>query len=73
MFMPLWVEDILGIPAEDTAYLEQQLPLFLNDTIYGFKHPAIIARLEGEHVAKSFMSLILESVCFIHYLQLLRI
>jgi len=36
-FMPLWVEDILGIPTEDTAYLEQQLPLFLNDTLYGFK------------------------------------
>ena len=36
-FMPLWVEDILGIPAADTAYLEQQLPLFLNDTLYGFK------------------------------------
>ena len=36
-FMPIWVEDILGIPAEDTAFLEQQLPLFLNDTLYGFK------------------------------------
>ena len=37
VFMRLWVEDILGIPSADTAYLEQQLPLFLNDTIYGFK------------------------------------
>ena len=37
VFMPLWVEDILGIPAADTAYLEQQLPQFLNDTMYGFK------------------------------------
>ena len=37
VFMPLWVEEILGIPSEDTAYLEQQLPLFLNDTTYGFK------------------------------------
>ena len=36
-FMPLWVEDILGIPSADTLYLEQQLPLFLNDTMYGFK------------------------------------
>ena len=36
-FMPLWVGDILGIPAADTLYLEQQLPLFLNDTLYGFK------------------------------------
>lgn len=37
VFMPLWVEDILGIPSADTAYLAQQLPKFLNDTVYGFK------------------------------------
>ena len=37
VFMPLWVEDILGIPSADTAYLEQVLPQFLNDTTYGFK------------------------------------
>ncbi|MBQ7632395.1 MAG: hypothetical protein IJS82_06545 [Paludibacteraceae bacterium] len=36
-FMPLWVEDILGIPAADTTYLAQALPQFLNDTVYGFK------------------------------------
>lgn len=35
-FMPRFVEDILGIPSEDTAYLEEQLPKFLNDTTYGF-------------------------------------
>lgn len=37
VFMPLWVEDILGIPSLDTAILEQQLPKFLEDTLYGFK------------------------------------
>ena len=37
IFMPLWTEEILGIPTTDTAYLAQQLPLFLNDTVYGFK------------------------------------
>ena len=36
-FMPLWVEDILGIPSTDTAYFEKALPEFLNDTTYGFK------------------------------------
>lgn len=36
-FMPLWVEDILGIPSTDTAFLEEQLPKFLNDTLYGFQ------------------------------------
>ena len=37
VFMPLWVEDILGIPSADTAYLTEALPAFLNDTMYGFK------------------------------------
>ena len=37
VFMPLWVEDILGIPPTDTALLIQQLPQFLNDTLYGFQ------------------------------------
>ena len=37
VFMPLWVEDILGIPCADTAYLEKALPEFLNDTLYGFQ------------------------------------
>ena len=36
-FMPMWVEDILGIPAADTAYLVEALPKFLNDTVYGFQ------------------------------------
>ena len=36
-FMTFWVENIMGIPAEDTALLVQNLPLYLNDTIYGFK------------------------------------
>ena len=51
VFMPIWVEDILGIPTSDTAYLEQTLPRFLNDTIYGFKatnarEQAIFANIE---------------------------
>ena len=37
VFMPLWVEDILGIPSADTAYLAHALPQFLNDTLYGFQ------------------------------------
>lgn len=36
-FMPVWVENILGIPVEDTAYLSEALPKFLEDTTYGFK------------------------------------
>jgi len=35
-FMPYFVEDILGIPTTDTAYLCQVLPDFLEDTVYGF-------------------------------------
>lgn len=36
-FMPVWVEDVLGIPMEDTAYLCQVVPQFLHDTVYGFQ------------------------------------
>lgn len=36
-FMPVWVEQILGIPAEDTAFLAEQLPKFLTDTVYHFR------------------------------------
>lgn len=36
-FMAVWVEDVLGLPAADTAYLEEAIPEFLNDTLYGFK------------------------------------
>ena len=35
-FMPRFTEDILGIPSYDTAYLAEQLPKFLEDTLYGF-------------------------------------
>lgn len=35
-FMPLFTEDILGIPFSDTAYLNEALPQFLSDTVYGF-------------------------------------
>lgn len=37
VFMPLWVEDILGIPSSDTSVLAEQLPLFLQDRLYGFQ------------------------------------
>lgn len=36
-FTATYTEDVLGIPVEDTAYLCEALPAFLNDTLYGFK------------------------------------
>lgn len=36
-FMPVFVENILGLPSTDTAYLCQVLPQFLEDTVYGFR------------------------------------
>ncbi|MBR6507936.1 MAG: hypothetical protein IKT19_00250 [Paludibacteraceae bacterium] len=36
-FFPFFVENILGVPANDTDFLAKQLPLFLQDTLYGFK------------------------------------
>lgn len=35
-FMPVFAENILGIAPDDTLYLAEALPLFLNDTLYGF-------------------------------------
>ena len=36
-FMDIFVEDILGIAVADTDTLCRQLPLFLKDTLYGFR------------------------------------
>jgi len=36
-FMPVFTENILGIAADDTLYLSDALPQFLEDTLYGFK------------------------------------
>ena len=33
-FFPFFVENILGVPANDTAFLAEQLPRFLEDTLY---------------------------------------
>ena len=35
-FMQVYCEQILGIDAEDTAFLVEALPKYLSDTIYGF-------------------------------------
>lgn len=36
-FMPVFSEDIIGVPAEDICYLAGMLPGFLTDTLYGFQ------------------------------------
>jgi len=36
-FMPVFTENILGIASDDTLYLADALPQFLEDTLYGFK------------------------------------
>jgi len=43
-FMPIWVENIIGIPATDTDYLCKALPAFLNDTMYGFRETNMRAK-----------------------------
>lgn len=37
LFMPTFMEDILGIQYNDTTYLAEALPKFLTDTVYGFR------------------------------------
>ena len=36
-FMTVFSQDIIGVDANDTAYMKEALPKFLNDTLYGFK------------------------------------
>ncbi len=36
-FMPFYVENIMGINAADTSEVAATLPMFLNDTVYGFQ------------------------------------
>lgn len=43
-FMPVFTEDILGIAAADTDYLCQALPMFLEDTLYGFRETNQLAK-----------------------------
>lgn len=43
-FMPVFVEDILGIPSLDTAFLCQALPDFLEDTLYGFRATNLVEK-----------------------------
>lgn len=43
-FMPVFMENILGIAAADTDYICQALPMFLEDTMYGFKQTNLFAK-----------------------------
>lgn len=36
-FMPIFMEDVLGVYRQDTDYLCDALPAFLTDTVYGFE------------------------------------
>jgi hypothetical protein len=66
-FMPVFVEDILGLPTADTLYLAQQLPAFLSDTLYGF---ARTNRLEREVFAdtKDLEAALSAAFARVHYL-----
>ena len=43
-FMPIYVEGILGLPSEDTAYLSQLYADFLTDTTMGFAQTNALAQ-----------------------------
>ena len=44
LFMPIFVEGILGIPTEDTAYLCEMYAQFLTDTVMGFAQTNTMAQ-----------------------------
>ena len=52
LFMPIFVEGILGLPTEDTAYLCEMYAQFLTDTVMGFaqtnaKAQAVFANVDS--------------------------
>lgn len=49
-FMPVFTENILGIAADDTMYLADALPQFLEDTLYGFKETNLEAKRQFANI-----------------------
>jgi hypothetical protein len=49
-FMPMFVEGILGLPTEDTAYLCALYADFLTDTVMGFAQTNALAKEKFAHV-----------------------
>lgn len=46
VFMPFWVNHIIGFSSSDTVELAEALPKFLEDTIYGFRETNLYAQTE---------------------------
>jgi len=49
-FMPVFTEEILGIASDDTLYLADALPQFLEDTLYGFKETNLEAKRQFSNI-----------------------
>ncbi len=67
IFMPIFTENILGIAADDTLYLADALPQFLNDTLYGFKETNLEAKRQFADITDLQQSLD-DAFTRIHYL-----
>ena len=50
VFMPVFVEGVLGLPTEDTAYLCEMYARFLTDTVMGFAQTNALAQETFAHV-----------------------
>lgn len=50
IFMPVFTENILGIAADDTLYLADALPQFLDDTLYGFRETNLEAKRQFANI-----------------------
>ena len=57
-FMPVFVEQALGVAATDTDYLADALPLFIHDTLYGFEQTnrLVIATFADMHRTQQELS-----------------
>jgi len=66
-FMPIFTEEILGISSDDTLYLADALPQFLEDTLYGFKETNLEAKRQFAEIRDLQQSLD-DAFTKIHYL-----
>lgn len=66
-FMPVYVEGVLRLPMEDTAYFSEQLAGFLLDTTMGFAQTNDLAQVKFAHI-DSIQSELNTAFSRLHYL-----
>lgn len=66
-FMPVYIEGVLRLPMEDTAYFSQQLATFLTDTTMGFAQTNALSQRHFAHI-DTIQTLLNTAFSRLHYL-----